>query len=307
MDQNSKIQYYNNQFNSLFDENEDEIKDVINDYDLNRPFLKRSENELLYNIINYMVENFYPNIKNNKGYFSKNELNQITTIYADFHNHSCFENLFGKYENFDFIFKYLNNIQILNSFSFGNVFDTYIISYENIDELVYKTFKISLPDTIKEIRESAFSGSNISEIKLPNSITIIPNHCFNGCKLTSITLPDSIKIIEYSAFCDCHNLEKIVFNNSVNHIGVRAFLYCYNLKEIILPNSIKEIGENAFSYCTRLENIVIPKTIKTLMPNAFSSLNSNRLKEITIPGEFKNLMHAIFSNTDLSNVKITYI
>ena len=58
------------------------------------------------------------------------------------------------------------------------------------------------PEGLEEIKESAFSSSNISEIQLPSTLKKIGRDAFSSCKnLKCIRIPDGITVIEDSVFC----------------------------------------------------------------------------------------------------------
>lgn len=68
--------------------------------------------------------------------------------------------------------------------------------------------KVTIPDSVTEIGECAFSGCvNLAEAKLPKGITEIPIQTFANCKsLKSIDIPNGVELIASSAFEDCAEL-----------------------------------------------------------------------------------------------------
>lgn len=65
---------------------------------------------------------------------------------------------------------------------------------------------ITIPDSVVEIGNHAFSGSGLTSITIPDSVTSIGQNAFSGSGLTSITIPDSVKTIGDSAFEGCKDL-----------------------------------------------------------------------------------------------------
>ncbi len=122
---------------------------------------------------------------------------------------------------------------------------------------------ITLPDSLTEIRDSAFASCTaLSSITLPHSVTVIEDHAFYGCTaLSSITLPDSITMIEDSTFYGCTSLTSITLSDSLTEIGRSAFESCTSLTSLTLPNSLTEIGRSAFSRCKLLESITLPNSL----------------------------------------------
>ena len=85
---------------------------------------------------------------------------------------------------------------------------------------------VSLPESLLEIDECAFSGCAIKSIKFPSNLTTIGDYAFQELrKLTSITLPDKLETIGTRAFFDCTNLKSVTIPSSVKSIGAQAFGY----------------------------------------------------------------------------------
>ncbi len=122
--------------------------------------------------------------------------------------------------------------------------------------------KISLPDTIIEIGEYAFSGfRNLKNITLPDSLETIRPFAFNYMtSLESITVPEKITVIEEGVFARCENLKKVKFEGRITKIMDSAFSMCTSLKSIDLSDTLEQIGEAAFA-CSGLESIKIPADI----------------------------------------------
>lgn len=130
--------------------------------------------------------------------------------------------------------------------------------------------QIDLPDTVKNISKSAFSGAGLKDIDLsniqslgtkafantkltqvfiPNSITEIPEGLFNGCKeLTKVVLPSNIKTLPRFVFYDCNKLSTISIPSSVKSIGTSCFYNCVSLNALRIPNSVTSIESNAVFY-----------------------------------------------------------
>ena len=138
---------------------------------------------------------------------------------------------------------------------------------------------------LRELGESAFSGSGIVGISLPASITtmgnsvfkscsalknaefhknmpitILPDHTFYGCsQLESFTLPSNTAIIGKNAFYNCGSLKNLVLTDlaQLTTISYEAFQRCNGLKAITLPANITNIGTSAFLYCPNINMITI--------------------------------------------------
>ena len=101
--------------------------------------------------------------------------------------------------------------------------------------------ELILPNSIKEIGESAFEGcENLQEISLPEGITEIPDRAFKNCKyLRTLHLHDKIEQMGDEAFEGCNLL----------HSGLSCFsekqkqLFKKFDKEVIVPSDFNLTGE----------------------------------------------------------------
>ncbi|HBN13214.1 MAG TPA: hypothetical protein DD415_06330 [Clostridiales bacterium] len=105
---------------------------------------------------------------------------------------------------------------------------------------------------IPEIGNSAFSSTKISSIRLPESVKKIGDSAFSGCDaLQSIGSLDGITYIGASAFRGCSQLKSagITSNSSLTYIGDNAFASS-GLDEIIVPKGVTYLGSSAYYNCT---------------------------------------------------------
>lgn len=75
----------------------------------------------------------------------------------------------------------------------------------------YDLIEAIVPEGVKEIEEAAFACSNLQRISLPETVEEIKPFAFMGCRrLTSITIPDKASVDEL-CFYGCDNLRSIVW------------------------------------------------------------------------------------------------
>lgn len=99
--------------------------------------------------------------------------------------------------------------------------------------------------------DAVFEGLGLKRISLPDSVTSIGDSAFSGCTgLKSITIPGSVTSIGEWAFRQCYDLKSITIPDSVTSIGFHAFDSCINLTDITIPASVTSIGKDVFEGCS---------------------------------------------------------
>lgn len=177
--------------------------------------------------------------------------------------------------------------------------------------------KVSLPDKIVTIGNSAFSNSEFLEkVYVPESVTTIEDSAFKNCKflnevvlpskikrlgtttfynciaLQIINLPSDLSVIESGCFYDCFSLESIELPESINYIGKEAF-YNTGLKSVKMPSSILWIADGAFKKCKQLKLISLPQNLEILGNRTFDECYN--LKQIILPESLKKIGDGCFS------------
>lgn len=148
--------------------------------------------------------------------------------------------------------------------------------------IIYGTRHImNIPEGVTEIVERAFSDRPPLKVTLPNSLKIIGNSAFTSTDLSTITLPEGLEqlgietiLTQIGNFAGCMdgcNLSEVVFGNSLKIIGTNAFA-SNNITQIIIPNSVEVIGENAF-----LGNLITEVTLPATTGYYNNSFDSNVL------------------------------
>lgn len=218
--------------------------------------------------------------------------------------------------------EYIDKLEIPSSYSIdeqGNTVegDDYVVTGIN-----YRVFKdeigigeIVLPDTIKTIRDEAFSGFR-GKINLPTSLESIGDKAFYHTSITTINLPN-VKSIGNEAFASS-DLEEANFSSSFESLGEDVFADCFYFSQINIdennpnyssdqgvlynkdktelliyprnkqdtsfqvPQTVTKICERAFKYNSYLQSIVLSdQGLLSIENDAF--YNCSALTSIKIP------------------------
>ena len=176
-----------------------------------------------------------------------------------------------------------------------------------------KTGTLTIPDTVEEIGEGAFSNlSGLKTIIIPSTVKRIAMNAFAyNSTLEQVIMQErekedgTIEGVEYIgayAFQDCKNLITVQMANSVKEIEYQAFYHCEKLQNITLSDNIKVLKYHTFSDCTSLTKIELPKNLEEIEARAFYKCN---LKEITLPKNLEKMENDVFGrNKNLSIIKI---
>lgn len=74
--------------------------------------------------------------------------------------------------------------------------------------------KVTLPSTLIEIGDVAFSGNKLTSVNLPDGLKVIGSNAFDSNQLTSIYLPDSLTEIRPGAFTNNKITEAAIPKNA---------------------------------------------------------------------------------------------
>lgn len=137
--------------------------------------------------------------------------------------------------------------------------------------------KVTLPPTIRDIKDQAFWFGSITSIELNEGLATIGNLAFGFTELTHIDFPNSLKSIGNEAFngskltnVATRNVEEIgqwafqhtpietlTIGDGLRSIGQYAFFHCQHLTEILIPCNVVSVGEFAFGECIKVKQLTI--------------------------------------------------
>lgn len=157
---------------------------------------------------------------------------------------------------------------------------------------------VTIPDSVTEIRASAFSGcQSLESVSIGNGMKTIGKGAFEGLGLLeSVSFGNSLKTIEENAFRNCVSIESIDLSNGVSVISHYAFSGCTSLESADVGSGITEIGRGAFKGCTSLESIKFPDGLTTIGQYAFEECS---LRTVVIPDSVTFMGGYVFKNCRL--------
>ena len=160
------------------------------------------------------------------------------------------------------------------------VFDGPVTSIGNAAFYQVRTLKtITVPETVKQIGNSAFASSGLTLIDLKEGLQSLGSESFKKTPLLSITIPQTVKAIGESSFWECSDLKMVAMPENLVSIEDYTFFRCEDLVTIELPKYLKRIGYRAFED-SGLNAITLPETLEYIGNLAFAYTS---LKQIQIP------------------------
>ncbi len=150
--------------------------------------------------------------------------------------------------------------------------------------------KLTLPDTLIEIKNDAFSGTYIyGEVVIPDSVTAIGNAAFYNCVgITGVTFPEGIKTIPNNMFYGCSSLMTVTTKGAITSYNERAFYNCYALTNIEISSDAVSIGKEAFYSCRALKGHVNIPQVTSIGNSAFngcSNITSVTIGSVTLSAD----------------------
>lgn len=128
---------------------------------------------------------------------------------------------------------------------------------------------VIIPESVEEIKSTAFYGCSIVSVQLPSSLIKIGQGAFNQCnKLEKIYIPSTVTAFGKYAFSGCSSLKTVFIDEGIEEIPDGAFLDC-DIVDLSLPLTLKSIGDEAFKNSRALQQVTIPAHVETVGDEAF--------------------------------------
>ncbi|MBR1684061.1 MAG: leucine-rich repeat protein, partial [Clostridia bacterium] len=140
---------------------------------------------------------------------------------------------------------------------------------------------LTLPDSVEEIGEYAFSDSALAEITFGSGLKSIGAYAFSKCEnLTAVILPSGVKEVKAGLFVGCRNLGTLSMGDQVTQIGESALSGLVSLRTLTLSPNLVSLGDHALAGNVNLTSVTLPAKVKTLGEDVFAGCTS--LREILV-------------------------
>lgn len=162
----------------------------------------------------------------------------------------------------------------------------------------HKIASIEFPDSLKTIQRSAFSKNELTTLVIPDSVEEIAEYAFSQNNLLDVKLPEGQTVLSEHVF-EFNKLTNIDFPSSLTEIQDYAFA-SNQFKKLNLPDHITKLGGNAF-YNNQIESLTLSKNLTEIQTNTF---RNNQLTSLEIPNGVVKLGENSFANNKLETVHI---
>ena len=149
--------------------------------------------------------------------------------------------------------------------------------------------KLTIPEGVETIDDSAFKNNIIKEVVLPQSLNKIGKEAFSDNKLETITIPKNVSRIEGGTFRN-NNLSSLKMEGKVKYIGSECFMN-NKLQNIELPEGLTVIKDGSFSG-NYLTEIKIPESVTEIETGAFYG---NQIQALNLSKNLKKIGDGAFS------------
>ncbi|MDC1106840.1 leucine-rich repeat domain-containing protein [Prolixibacteraceae bacterium] len=194
-------------------------------------------------------------------------------------------------------YKHNNTIEAVNGLNVNLL----VIGTGTFNFCKSRIFRVSIPNSVKEIGSYAFAGSNISSFTFPQSLAKMGTHIFFGCNNLSWVsqIPSKVNEIPEGTFHECRDIFldlSSILHSNIEKIGSHAFAGCRNIQGVFDLKKVTKIGQHAFYGCSSLiGDLILPHTIKDLGIYAFKDCGGLN-GAVTLPQSLNQIPVGLFLN-----------
>lgn len=213
---------------------------------------------------------------------------------------------------------------IASDFKFGSLTKLTDIGIAGFFNTYLYNTNITLPESLTDIGEAAFAGSNITSINIPDKVTTLNNGVFCYTALNNITIKNTsnLQVIGDYTFAvngDIPNTNFLMNAKKLKTIGKYAFAYCIKqeikdnavvvalddngyirgLDTVNLPNSVTTIGDYCFYDTASINTVSSLGSVTTVAPYSLALENIK-----TFPGWAAKIT---FAAADANNTEVSLV
>ena len=120
-----------------------------------------------------------------------------------------------------------------------------------------------------------------------------------------VIIDDSINEIKSNQYAGDSGIESVFISKTIKKIGSSAFYNCNNLKKVVFEegSQLKSLDDSVFQNCAKLESICLPKTLEYIRAHCFWGCE-NLPANFSFPETLAEIESTAFFNTSLRNISL---
>ncbi|WP_026836104.1 leucine-rich repeat domain-containing protein [Eubacterium xylanophilum] len=150
--------------------------------------------------------------------------------------------------------------------------------------------EIVIPNSVRRIYYTSFSGLHIKKIRLPRALKEVESYLFYGCpKLEYVRLSRNVKSLGYDVFAGCPKLSKIEISPKNKYLKTDGIFITDKKKRLV-------------ACCSRAKKLEIPEGVRYINAGILSNI---KCKEISLPSTLKGMESCALDSFYIKKVKLS--